>query len=266
MPTTRMPVLFVHGLWLHATSWEPWVELFADEGYDPSAPGWPDDPATVSEARAEPQRMADHGIDDVVGHYAKIIAGLEAKPVLIGHSFGGTIVQKLLGLELAAAAVAIDAAPIKGVMTLPISSLRSAFPGLRNPANRHRAVSLTPGQFRYAFGNAIPEDESDQLYERWSIPAPGKPLFEAASANFTPRSAAAVDTDNSRRGPLLLIAGGEDHTVPPAITKSTLKRYRHSTAVTELKEFPDRGHSLTIDHGWRDIADGSLAWLQKQGL
>jgi pimeloyl-ACP methyl ester carboxylesterase len=263
MPT---PVLFVHGLWLHASSWSPWVEMFSAAGYEASAPGWPGDPETVAEAREHPEAIANHGIDDVVGHYAEVIAGLGAKPILIGHSFGGTIVEKLLGQGLGAAAVAIDAAPIKGVLALPFSSLRAAFPALKNPANEHRAVSLSAEQFRYAFGNAIPEEESAQLYEAWSIPAPGKPLFQAATANFLPHSEAEVDTDNSDRGPLLLIAGGQDHTVPEAITKSTLKQYKHSTAVTELIEFPDRGHSLVIDTRWRDVADASLAWLREKGL
>jgi pimeloyl-ACP methyl ester carboxylesterase len=260
------PVLFIHGLWLHATSWAPWIELFTEKGYTASAPGWPGDPDTVEEARSAPERIADHGIDDVVDHYAEIIAGLDTRPVLVGHSFGGMVAQKLLGLDLAAGAVAIDAAQIKGVLPLPLSALRSTLPVFKNPANRHRAVSLTPGQFRYAFGNTLPHEESDELYERWTIPAPGKPLFEAAAANFSPRSPAAVETRNASRGPLVLIMGGQDHTVPEAVTKATLKQYRHSDAVTELLEFPDRGHSLTIDHGWRDVADATLSWLAAQGL
>ncbi|ETK33457.1 alpha/beta hydrolase [Microbispora sp. ATCC PTA-5024] len=260
------PVIFIHGLWLHASSWTPWIDLFQEAGYAPSAPGWPGDGATVEESRANPEAIAGHGIDDVVEHYAKIINGLPERPILIGHSFGGMIAQKLLGLDLAAAAVAIDAAQIKGVLPVPLTALRSALPVFRNPANRNRAVSLTEEQFRYAFGNAVSEQESGELYRRWSIPAPGKPLFEAATANFDPHSPAKVATGNEGRGPLLLITGGRDHTVPEAVTLATLKQYRHSAAVTDLHEFPDRAHSLTIDGGWREVADVTLAWLARQSL
>ncbi|WP_037606035.1 alpha/beta hydrolase [Streptacidiphilus rugosus] len=264
--TTPTPVLFIHGLWLHSTSWQPWIELFREAGYEPSAPGWPGDPDTVEEARKHPESIADHGIDDVVEHYAALIAELPAPPVLVGHSFGGMIAQKLLGQDRAAAAVAIDAAQIKGDLPLPLSALKATLPVFRNPANRHRSVSLTAEQFRFAFGNAISEDESAELHARWTIPAPGKPLYEAAAANFNPHSAAKVDTKNSGRGPLLLVAGGKDHTVPEAVTRATLKQYRHSEAVTDFMTFPDRGHSLVIDGGWREVADAALAWLGRQQL
>jgi pimeloyl-ACP methyl ester carboxylesterase len=260
------PVVFVHGLWLHADSWGPWVEKFREAGYAPIAPGWPGDSATVEETRKQPDRVAGHGIADVVEQYAQIVRGLATKPIVIGHSFGGLVVQRLLGDNLAAAAVAIDPAPIKGVIYLPLSALRVASIALRNPANKKRAVALTAEQFRYGFGNAISATESAELYERWTIPSPGKPLFEAASANFAPHSPAKVNTGNATRGPLLLTAGGRDHTVPKAITKSTLKLYRKSTAVTDYKEFPDRGHSLALDSGWQDVADAALAWLKDHSL
>ena len=237
-----------------------------EKGYSATAPGWPGDPATVEEARANPDAVAGHGIDDVVAHDAAVIAAMPEKPGLVGHSFGGMIARRLLGEDRALGAVAIDAAQIKGVLPLPLSALRATLPVFRNPANKHRAVSLTAEQFRYAFGNAIPEQESDELFERWVVPAPGQPLFEAASANFDPHSSAKVDTANEARGPLLLITGGQDHTVPEAVTRATLKQYRHSDAVTDFLAFPDRAHSLTIDHGWRDVADATLTWLDAQGL
>jgi pimeloyl-ACP methyl ester carboxylesterase len=262
MPT----IVFIHGLWLHSTSWGSWQEFFADAGYDTLAPEWPGTPDTVAEARANPDSAADHGIDDVTNHYIDVIRGLNEPPILIGHSFGGMISEKILGLGHAAGAVAIDAAQIKGVLPLPLSALHSTLPVFKNPANRHRAVSLTAEQFRFSFGNTLPEEESDRLWEAWNIPSPGKPLFEAAAANFSLHSPAAVETGNNDRGPLLLIAGGKDHTVPEVITKATAKQYRHSDAVTDLIEFADRGHSLTIDHGWREVATASLEWLGKQGL
>jgi non-heme chloroperoxidase len=252
----------VHGLWLHADSWGNWIELFRDAGYAPSAPGWPGDASTVAETRSQPDRVAGYGIDEVVRHYAQAIAALGRKPIVIGHSFGGLIAQRLLADGHASAAVAIDAAPIKGVLRLPLSALRVASIALRNPANKKRSVTLTREQFRYGFGNAISRAESDELYDRWTIASPGKPLFEAAFANLAPRSPAKVDTSTTNRGPLLLTAGGKDHTVPAAITRSTLKQYRQSSAVTDCKEFPDRGHTLALDSGWREIAESVLAWLK----
>jgi non-heme chloroperoxidase len=260
------PVVFVHGLWLHADSWGAWVDLFREKGYAPTAPGWPGDSSTVAETRSNPEHVAGHGIEDVVDHYAKIIGALDAKPIVIGHSFGGLIVQRLLGQGLAAAAVAIDPAPIKGVVYLPPSALRVASIALRNPANKNRAVALNAKQFRYGFGNALTESESNELFERWTIASPGKPLFEAAAANFSPHSPAKVDTSNATRGPLLITAGGKDHTVPASISRTTAKLYGKSSAVTELKEFPDRGHSLALDRGWREVADAALAWLDQQSL
>ena len=255
--------VFVHGLWLHATSWGPWLELFSEAGYAATAPGWPGTADTVEQARRNPDQVAGKGIDDVVDHYARIISGLPAPPVVVGHSFGGLIAQRLLGQDLAAAGVAIDPAPIKGVLYLPPSALRVASTALRKPANRDKAVSLTAEQFRYGFGNALPAAESAELFERWTVPSPGKPLFEDALANFTPRSPAKVDTLNKTRGPLLLISGGKDHTVPPPVVTATRRLYHKSPAITDFREFADRGHSLTIDHGWHEIAQETLDWLKR---
>ena len=260
------PVVFIHGLWLHATSWQPWVDRFREAGYDPIAPEWPSGAATVEEARADPDAVAPYGITEVADHYAGIVAGLPEKPVLIGHSFGGLLVQNLLGRGLGVAGVAIDPAPVKGVLALPLSALRVASIALRNPANRNKAVSLTPEQFRYGFGNALSIEESRELYDAWAIPSPGRPLFQAATANFSPSSPAKVATGNAARGPLLITAGGHDHTVPAAVSRATHKLYAKSSAVTELREFEDRGHSLTIDHGWEGVADAALEFLKKHSI
>ena len=262
MTASRTPVVFIHGLWLHATSWNRWLDLYRDAGYEPIAPGWPGEPDTVHAARENPDLVADTGIDDAVAHFAEIIGALDAKPIIIGHSFGGLLAEKLLGQDLAAAAVAIDPAQIKGVLPLPLAQIRAALPVLGNPANLHKAISLTAKQFRFGFGNELSEEESDALYEQWSIPAPARPLFQAAAANFVLHSEAKVNTANEHRGPLLLISGKQDHTVPDVTTRSTLKQYRDSTAVTELRQFEGRGHSLTIDSGWREVADATLEWLQ----
>jgi pimeloyl-ACP methyl ester carboxylesterase len=260
------PVVFIHGLWLHSTSWNPWLDLFTESGYAPIAPGWPGEPDTVAEAREHPELVANYGIADTAEHYADIIRELDAPPIIIGHSFGGLLTERLLGDGYGAAGVAIDPAQIKGVLPLPLAQLRSGLPGLGNPANRHKAVSLTKKEFRYGFGNALPEEESDALWEQWNIPSPAKPLFQAAAANFSLHSEAKVATDNADRGPLLLISGLEDHTVPDVTTRASFKQYRKSTAVTELKQFEGRGHSLTIDHGWPEVAHAILDWLKTNGL
>jgi pimeloyl-ACP methyl ester carboxylesterase len=264
MDNTGAPVVFVHGLWLHHTSWSNWVELYRGAGYAPVAPPWPGEPDTVEESRANPVSMGGYGVGEVVDHYAKVIAGLDAKPIVIGHSFGGVIAQILLAQGVASAAVAIDAAPIKGVLPLPVSSLRVASLALRNPANRRGTVALTPEQFRYGFTNTRSAEESAELYERCVMPSPGRPLFQAAFANFNPNAATKVDVRNATRGPLLLTAGGRDHTVPLVTTRATYKLYRNSPAVTELKLFPDRDHSLAVNSDWREVADATLTWLKEQ--
>ena len=262
----RSRVVFIHGLWLHGESWNSWLELFRSNGYDAIAASWPGDGETTEATRRNPAALAGHGIAEIADHIAGQFRSSERKPILIGHSFGGLLVQNLLGRDLAAAAIAIDPAPIKGVIELPFSALKSAFPVLGNPFNYGRAVSLTEPQFRFGFTNAVPEEEARQLYARYAMPAPGRPLFQAATATFNPNAANRVNTANGSRGPLLLISGADDNTVPPVLVRSTLRIYGKSPAVTELREFPHRGHSLTIDSGWREIADFCLGWLRLKGL
>ncbi len=257
------PVVFVHGLWLHATSWERWAELFRAAGYAPLSPGWPGEPESVATSREHPEAFAGVGVEAATDHHAAILRRLKAPAVLVGHSFGGMIAQKLLGMGLGAAAVAIDAAPFRGVLPLPFSALKAAFPVLANPANLHRAVSLTEEQFRFAFANAVPAEEASQLYQTFAIPAPGRPLFQAATANLDPGTEASVDLA-ATDAPLLLIAGKEDHTVPPAITHAELKLHqKKSSGVTELQEIDGRGHSLVIDGGWREVAERALAFARR---
>jgi pimeloyl-ACP methyl ester carboxylesterase len=263
--TDSTPVVFIHGLWIHSDAWNPWIELFASEGYAASAPGWPGD-STIAATRANPSLVANKGIDDIVAGYRTVIASLDEKPIVVGHSFGGLIAQRLLAAGDARAAVAIDPAQIKGVKPVPFAQIRSGLPVLGNPGNKKRAVSLNKKQFRYGFGNALTQRESDELFAKWTIPGPGRPLFEGTTANFSKTSPAAVDTSLGNRGPLLFIAGGKDHTVPEVVVKAAYSLYGKSSAVTDLITFPDRGHSLTIDHGWREVATRTLAWLKSQNL
>lgn len=254
-------VVFIHGLWVSHTAWQPWIEHFAAHGHHAIAPAWPGEYPTVEQTRQNPSDQAGFGIDELTNHYAKVLEQFDTPPVVIGHSFGGLIAQKLLGQNKAAAAIAIDPAPIKGVKPLPIAQLRSAFPVLGNPLNRGRAKGLTEAQWRYGFGNALSQEESDALWTQWAIPSPGKPLFEAAVANFSGKSPARVDTANGSRGPLLITGGTADHTVPLVSAKAAYGLYAKSGAVTDFHEFEGRGHSLTIDKGWRDVADTTLSWM-----
>jgi pimeloyl-ACP methyl ester carboxylesterase len=257
------PVVFVHGLWLLPTSWDRWAELFEKNGYTALTPGWPDDPDTVAQAEAHPEVFANKSVGDVADHFEDVIRGLKKKPAVIGHSFGGLLTQILAGRGVAKVSVAIDPAPFRGVLPLPISSLRSASPVLKNPANYHRAVPLTYEQFRYSFANAVSEDEAKELYAAFSVPTSGEPLFEAAFANLNPWTEAKVDTKNPKRGPLLILDGEKDHVVPWAIANASYKRQRRNDGVTEIMKVPGRGHALTIDHGWQEVADIALAFVQK---
>ena len=261
--TERQPVVFIHGLWLLPSSWDRWATGFEEAGYTALTPGWPDDPETVDEAKAKPQVFAHKTVGQIADHFDEIIRGLERKPAIIGHSFGGLLVQILAGRGLASATVAIDAAPFRGVLPLPFSSLKSAWPVLGNPANRNRAIPLTFDQFRFGFANAVTEEEAKELYKTFAVPASGAPLFQAATANLNPWTEAKVDTENADRGPLLIISGEKDNTVPRVVADASFRLQQRNKGVTEFVEIPNRGHALTIDSGWRTVADTALAFVQR---
>jgi non-heme chloroperoxidase len=257
------PVVFIHGLWLLPSSWDRWQTFFEKAGYCALTPGWPDDPQTVEEANEHPEVFAHKTIGQVADHFAEVIGKLKKKPAVIGHSFGGLLTQIIAGRGLAKVSVAIDPAPFRGVLPLPISALKSSRPVLGNPANRNRAVPLTYEQFRYAFANAVSEDEAKELFSTFAVPGSGVPIFQAATANLNPWTEAKVDTKNPERGPLLIISGEQDHTVPWAIANASFKKQERNAGVTEIVEIPDRGHALTIDNGWREVAETALAFVKR---
>jgi non-heme chloroperoxidase len=261
--TGKPPVVFVHGLWLLPSSWDRWAKVFEEAGFTALTPGWPDDPETVEAANAHPEVMAHKTVGQVADHFDEIVRGLKRKPAIVGHSFGGLLAQILAGRGLSAATVAVDPAPFRGVLPLPLSALKSAWPVLSNPANRNRAVPLTYEQFRYAFANAVSETEAKELYDTFAVPASGAPLFQAATANLNPWTEVKVDTENADRGPLLILSGEKDHTVPWAIANASFKQQQHNPGVTEIFEVPNRGHALTIDSGWREVADRALAFVRR---
>ena len=261
--TTATPVVFVHGLWLLPSSWERWAELFEEAGYVALTPTWPDDPETVEEARANPDVLAKKTLKEVVDHTADVIGKLEKKPAVVGHSTGGLVAQMLAGRGLSAATVAIDPGVFRGVLPLPLSTLRASGPFLVNPRYRGRAITLTFDQFKYGWTNALDEDEAKRLYDTYHVAGSGIALAQMANANLNPRTESKVDTKNPDRGPLLILEGEKDHTVPWAIANASYKRQKRNPSVTEIRKMPDRGHSLTIDHGWRDVAETALAFVKR---
>jgi pimeloyl-ACP methyl ester carboxylesterase len=261
--TGLQPVVFVHGLWLLPSSWDRWAAVFEEAGFAALSPSWPDDPQTVEEANAHPEVFAHKTVGQVADHVDAVIGGLERKPAIIGHSFGGLLVQILAGRGLSAATVAIDPAPFRGVLPLPLSALKSARPVLGNPANHNRAVPLTYEQFRFGFANAVSEEEAHELYKTFAVPGSGAPLFQAATANANPWTEAKVDSRTAARGPLLIISGEKDNTVPWAIANASYKKQARNENVTEIVEMPDRGHALVIDSGWREVADTALAFVRR---
>jgi pimeloyl-ACP methyl ester carboxylesterase len=258
----RQPVVFVHGLWLLAGSWDAWRELFEKEGYATLAVDWPGDEPDVASALARPDTLAGTSVADVADHVAEVVGGLDRKPILVGHSFGGLLVQMVAGRGLAAATVSIDPAPSRGVLPLPFSALKAAFPVLGNPANRKRTVTLTFDQFRYGFANAVAEDEARDLYARFHTPAPGRPLFQAATANVDPRTVVRADNTHPERGPMLIVTGEKDNIVPFALANAAFKRQRRNASPTELVEIPGVGHSLVIDSHWGEVAEAALSFVR----
>ena len=259
----RVPVVFIHGLWLLPSSWDGWAAVFDEAGYAPVTPVWPDDPDTVEQARANPDVLARKTLAQIADHTADVIGKLNRKPAVMGHSTGGLLAQMIAGRGLSAATVAIDPGPFRGVLPLPVSALRSAAPVLKNPANKGRAITLTLEQFKYGWANALSDEEAKQLYETYHVAAPGVALMQMANANLNPWTEAKVDTRNPDRGPLLIIDGEKDHTVPWAIANASFKKQSRNEGVTEIKKIPNRGHSLTIDGGWREVADTALAFVKR---
>jgi non-heme chloroperoxidase len=257
------PVVLIHGLWLLPSSWDNWEEYFEENGYAGVTPDWPDDPETVEEARANPQVLAKKTLKQVADHTADVIGRLKKKPVVMGHSTGGLLAQMIADRGLSAATVAIDPGPFRGVLPLPLSALRSAAPVLKNPFNRGKAITLTLDQFKYGWANALSEEEAKQLYDTYHVAAPGSALMQMANANVNPWSEAKLDPRNPDRGPLLIIDGEKDHTVPWAIANGAYKRQRHNEAVTEIVKIPNRGHALTIDSGWREVAQTALDFVKR---
>ena len=257
------PVVFIHGLWLLPSSWDRWAELFADAGYAPVQPGWPDDPETVEAARANPEVFAGKTVGQIADHLAGVAGKLHRRPVVVGHSFGGLFTQILAGRGLATVSVAIDPAPFRGVLPLPVSALKSASPVLGDPRNRGKAVALTWEQFGFGWANALDEAEGRELYDEFHVAAPGAPLFQAATANLNPWTDVKVDTKNPARGPMLIISGEKDNTVPRSISNASYKRQKRNEGVTEFVEMAGRGHALVIDGGWREVADTALAFVKR---
>jgi pimeloyl-ACP methyl ester carboxylesterase len=259
----RVPVVFIHGLWLLASSWDSWKDLFEAEGFAPVAPQWPDDPESVAEANAHPEVFAHRTVGQIADHMGEVIERLSKKPTVIGHSFGGLLTQIIAGRGLSRASVAIDPGPFRGVLPLPFSALKAASPVIANPRNRGRAVPLTLDQFRFAFANAVSESEAKELYERYAVPGSGVPLFQAAFANINPWTEARVNRRTLDRGPLLIIDGERDNTLPLSMARAAYRLQKKNAGVTEFVIIPNRGHSLVIDSGWREVADTALNFVRR---
>jgi pimeloyl-ACP methyl ester carboxylesterase len=259
-------IVFVHGLWLTPLSWEYWAHHYTERGYSVYAPSWPGMERDIRSLRREPGGYANVGVRQIVDRYEKLVLELESPPILIGHCFGGLVVQELLDRGLGACGVAIASAPIKGIWTFPYSTMRVVTPQLINPRNNRRCVPLSPAQFHYAFMNDATREDSFHVFQRYAVPGPDHVLFQAELANFNPFAETAVNVMRNNRAPLLMIAGSNDHLIPPAIVKANVRRYRHSAATTEYKEFPDRTHFIIGQAGWEEVANYALDWARDQEL
>jgi pimeloyl-ACP methyl ester carboxylesterase len=259
-PTGPDTIVLIHGLWMTPLSWENWIERYSSRGFQVLAPAWPGMDVDIDQLRADHSAIDDLGIEEILDSYDAIIRGLESPPIIMGHSFGGAFTEILLDRGLGAAGVAIDAAGVRGITKLPFSTLKSGFPVLKSPANKHRAVALTFDEFHYSFTNTIDDDAARAAFERYAAPGPGRVLWEGAFANFNPRTPLRLDFKNADRAPLLLIAGGSDHVVPAAVDAAAAKRFQRSEAITEYKEFPGRSHFTVGEDGWEEVADFALDW------
>ncbi|MGW0567498.1 alpha/beta hydrolase [Streptomyces tauricus] len=259
-------VVLIHGLWVTPRSWEHWVAHYTAQGFQVLAPAWPGVEGEVEDLRLDPSSMAGIGLEEVVNHYEAIVRNLGRPAILIGHSFGGTVVQLLLDRGVGAAGVVVDSAAVKGVLPLPVSTLRSTWPVLRSPANRRKALGLSPREFHYAFANTLSEAESLAAYDRYHVPGSARVLFQGAFANFNPRAVTQVDFRNDARAPLLFIAGGADHIVPAKVNRANARLYGKSAALTDYHEFAGRSHLTIGQDGWQEVADYAMGWALNRAL
>jgi len=260
-PAATDTIVLIHGLWVTPRSWEKWVEHYESKGYRVLAPAYPGLEVEVEALREDPSPIEALRVPAIVEHLENIVGELDSPPIIMGHSMGGLLTQILLDHGYGAAGVAIDSVPAEGIKVVPVSQIRSVFPILRNPANRMKAVGFTPEQFHYAFANTLSEEESQEVYYRYHIPAPGRLVWGGVLANFTPgHQDTYVDFRNEDRTPLLFIAGEEDNLMPPAVNESNVKHYRHTKSVTDYKEFPGRSHYIVGQEGWEEVADYALEW------
>jgi pimeloyl-ACP methyl ester carboxylesterase len=263
MESTARTVVFIHGLWMTPLCWEHFEEHFAAQGYHVMAPAWPGHDGDIGKVRDNaPTALAGLGLADIVSHFEKIVRPMDEQPILVGHSFGGLIVQILLDRGLGAAGIGMDSAPPKGVNRVPLAQLKASWPAIRRPANRHRVVALTFKQYKFGFANTMPEDEARRAYERYAVPDTARLLFQAALADLMRNAPTEIDYNDGLRKPLLLIAGGKDHTVPASVSKSNFHKYTHSSAVTDYHEFADRSHNIILEKGWEEVADYASEWLK----